>query len=80
MTTSGWIVQPPAGHCTGAGASLGSPSAAPLSAHLTSVSISLCFKERSLVKCPYFGSANQGGICRSDTAVLMAFAHGRVSL
>src|SRR5262249_55579847 len=80
MTISGWIIQPSLGHCTGAGASLELPSATPVSAHLASVSISLCLSERSLSKCPYFGSANQGGIFFSVTAVLIALAQGRASL
>src|SRR5229473_7493387 len=77
---SGWISQPPVGNCLGAGASLASPSGAPRSAHVTSVSISLCFKERSFEKWPYLASANHGGIFRAATANLIALAHGRTSL
>src|SRR5712692_8894562 len=80
MTICGWISQPSLGQSTGAGASLASPSATPVSAHFASVSISLCFSDRSLVKWPYFGSANQGGIFLRVTAALIALAHGRVSL
>src|SRR5450755_543134 len=77
---SGWISQPPVGHCLGGRASLASPSGAPPSAHATNVSISACFKDRSFVKWPYWGSADQGGILRTATAVLMALAQGRASL
>src|SRR4029450_6586443 len=45
-TTSGSINQP-SDHLTGGGASRGSPSGAPSSAHLAMASISLCFRERS---------------------------------
>src|SRR5215510_12777975 len=78
MTISGCTLQPPLGHAIGGGAALGSPSGAPVSAHLASVAISSCFSERSLAKWP--ASANQGGICFSITAVLIAFAQGRASL
>jgi hypothetical protein len=44
------------------------------------VSISVCVNERSLLKCPYRGSANHGGITLERTAAFMAFAHGLVSL
>src|SRR5215472_6323434 len=74
MMISGWTSQPPVGHCLAGGASFASPSGAPASAHATSVSISLCFKARSLVKWPYLGSADQGGILRTATADLMALA------
>src|SRR4029077_3572049 len=80
ITISGWISQPPLGQSIGAGASLASPSKTPVSAHFASVSISLCLSDRSLRKCPYFGSANQGGIFLRITAALIALAHGRVSL
>ncbi len=40
-------------------------------------SMSLCFSERSFKKCPYRGSAFQGGILRLITAALIALAHGR---
>ena len=61
----------------GGGASFASPCGAPLSAHLAIVSMSLCFKEGSFEKCPYCGSANQGGIFRVTTAAFMALAQGR---
>src|SRR6516165_835543 len=77
--TSGSIIQP-FGHLTGSGASRWSPSGAPKSAHLAKVSISVLPSDRSFVKCPWSGSANHGGIFRINTASLIAFAQGRVSL
>src|SRR5258708_8723748 len=77
---SGWTSQPPVGHCLSGGTSFASPSGAPPSAHATNLSISPCFKERSFVKWPYWGSADQGGILRDATADLMALAQGRTSL
>src|SRR2546430_2555746 len=74
--TSGWICQP-SGHLTGGGASLASPSGAPLSAHFAMVSIALCVRERSFKKCPTRGSANHGGIFLLATAAFIAFAQGR---
>ena len=62
----------------GAGLSFGLPSGAPASAHAESLATSASLRRRSLAKCPYWGSANQGGILRVTTAVLMASAHGRV--
>jgi hypothetical protein len=47
---SGLICQPSPGHSTGGGASFGSPSAAPLSAHCAIVSMSRCDNDRSLAK------------------------------
>src|ERR1700689_3081885 len=76
-TTSGFDLHP-SGHCTGAGAFFGSPSAAPLSAQFTIVSISLCEREGSFAKCPYRGSAPHGGIFFASTAAFIAFAQGRV--
>ena len=78
--TSGLICQPPAGHSISGGAAVGSPSGAPLLTHAAMVSISVCVRDRSLLKCPWRGSANQGGIALETTAALMAFAHGLVSL
>src|SRR5215470_2349851 len=49
-TRSGFVVHPFSGHWRGGGASLGSPCGAPMSAHLTIVSISLCVNEGSFVK------------------------------
>ena len=77
--TSGLICHPSAGHSIGAGASFGSPAGAPLSAHFTIVSMSACFRDRSLANLPYSGSANQGGICRDETLTFMLLAHGRAS-
>ena len=71
------MFQPSTGHLTGGGASAGSPAGAPLFAQATIVSISACFNERSLSKCPYSGLANQGGIFFVATAFLMALAQGR---
>src|SRR5579884_927038 len=71
--TSGLICQPPSGHWIAGGASFSSPATPPPSTHATIVSTSDCFNERSLLKCPYFGSANQGGIFFSTTAALIAF-------
>src|SRR5207244_9423781 len=62
--SSGFMRQPSSGHRTAGGASLGLPGSAPPSAHFTSVSISAGFKDRSLRKWPYWGSANHGGIFR----------------
>src|SRR5690349_2367751 len=75
--TSGLTSQPPSGHLTGCGASFGSPAGAPLSTHATIVSISACFSERSLLKCPYCGLASHGGILLALTAFLIALAQGR---
>src|SRR5690242_7138450 len=46
-TTSGLAIQPFAAHWIGAGASLGSPSGAPLSAHFAMVSDSLLLNDGS---------------------------------
>ena len=63
---------------TGGGASLASPSGAPLSAHFDD-GIDLALLQRAIVrKWPYCGSANQGGIFRVATAAFIALAHGRV--
>src|SRR6185369_9074802 len=78
ITMSGLIFQP-AAKVSGAGLSLASPSGAPLSAHAEITSISSGLKRRSLAKCPYFGSANQGGIFCVTTAALSALAQGRAS-
>jgi len=48
--TSGRITQPSGGISMGGGASFASPSRAPPSTHLTIVSMSFCFNDRSLVK------------------------------
>jgi hypothetical protein len=77
--TSGLICQPSAGHWTGGGASFGSPSGAPASAHFAIVSTSICESERSLANGPCAGSANHGGICRLSTLAFIDRAHGRVS-
>jgi hypothetical protein len=76
-TTSGLGMFHPSTHCTGAGLSWASPSMAPVSAHTVSVSISDWLRLRSLAQCPYFGSANHGGILRESTAAFIALAHGR---
>src|SRR5579872_4630548 len=76
-TTSGLMFQPSL-KATGSGLSLASPSGAPLSAHAASVAISASLRCFSLVKCPYLGSANHGGIFLLTTAALMALAQGRV--
>src|SRR4029079_5746814 len=76
-TRSGRMFQPSL-NATGAGLSLASPSGAPLSAQTDSVAISALVKPFSLVKWPYLGSANQGGIFLLTTAALMALAQGRV--
>src|ERR1019366_10643312 len=73
---SGWMAQA-SGQWMGAGASFASPSGAPESAHFAITSISDGFSERSLVKCPTAGSANQGGILRESVAAFMALAQGR---
>ena len=75
----GLICQPPAGHSIGGGATAGSPSGAPRSTHAAIVAISDSLSDRSLLKWPYCGSANHGGIALVTTACLIAFAHGRVS-
>src|SRR5437868_1625769 len=79
MTMSGLRPQPST-NFIGAGASFASPSSAPPSAHAASVLIVASFNVRSFAKWAYAGSANHGGIWRFTTAVLIAFAHGRVSL
>src|SRR5580658_930224 len=73
---SGLICQP-SGNVSGGGASLASPSGAPLFAQVTSVSTSAGLSVRSLAKWPY--SANHGGIFLVTTATFMALAHGRAS-
>src|ERR1019366_10175695 len=65
---------------TGAGASFGLPSGAPLSAHAERVAISFALRRRSLRKWPTLESANHGGIFCVTTAALMAFAQGRESV
>src|SRR5688572_8740421 len=77
-STSGLICQPFDGHAIGGGASLAAPSTAPPSAHRRIVSTSAGLSDRSLVKLPCAGSANQGGIDRSATFERMALAQGRV--
>src|SRR5678815_126892 len=77
--TSGLICQPSAGQSIGGGASFGSPSSAPLSAHFTIVSMSFCGSDRSLANGPVAASANHGGICRLSTLVFIDRAHGRAS-
>ena len=42
--------------------------------------ISPALSERSFEKCPYFGSANQGGIFLVSTSARIDLAHGRASL
>src|ERR1700721_2896788 len=74
---SGRIFQP-SRKATAAGLSLAAPSGAPLFAQAVRVAISASERWRSLVKCPYLGSANQGGIFLLRTATLMALAQGRV--
>ncbi len=79
-TMSGLITHPSSGHTTGGGASFESPSMAPPSTHLTMVSSSAAFSERSVAySTPYCGSACQGGISRAATFALIERAHGRAS-
>src|SRR3954470_16520304 len=79
-TMSGLITQPSSGQRTGGGASFGSPSTAPPSAHFTIVSISAVFSERSVAYAtPYCGSACHGGISLVATLALIERAHGRAS-
>ena len=51
---------------------------APASAQCTMVSISPGLSDGSFENSPCCESANQGGICRDSTLVLMLRAHGRV--
>jgi hypothetical protein len=69
----------PSAKRTGAGWSASFPFAAPVSAQVTSFWTSASASRRSFLKCPYCGSANQGGIFPVRTAALIALAHGRVS-
>src|SRR5258708_3573307 len=78
ITRSG-LIRHPAGKIFAGGLSFASPSGAPLSAQVEMMAISSGLKRRSLAKCPYFGSANHGGIICVTTAALSALAHGRVS-
>src|SRR5260370_40165833 len=75
--TSGWICQP-SGHLTGGGATLASPSGAPLSAHFAMVSIALCSRDRSFKKWPTRGSANHGVLFLLSTAAFAALSPGLV--
>src|SRR6267378_1824033 len=74
---SGLGMPQPSTKFAGGGASLGSPSGAPAFAHVTNVLISLAVNARSFAKCPYAGSAYQGGIIFCCTTSLMLEAHGR---
>src|SRR5687768_5697834 len=80
ITTSGVPIFQPSVKRTGAGAVFGSPSGAPVSAHLTSVSISSADNEGSLANAPCGASANHGGMRFVRTASRIALAHGRVDL
>src|ERR1700691_1344741 len=77
-TTSGFPMFQPSTKLIGLGASLGFPAVAPVSTHEIRVFISAADSVRSFSKWPYLGSANHGGIFLLATAVLIAFAHGRV--
>src|SRR6185295_20337368 len=77
-TRSGLGMFQPSIQRTAAGRSFASPSGAPASAQAANILMSDWLKLRSLAKCPYFGSANHGGILRLRTAALIALAHGRV--
>src|SRR5258706_6921633 len=78
-TTMSGLIRHPSGKVFAGGLSFASPSGAPLSAHVEIMAISCEVRRRSLVKCPYFGSANHGGIICVTTAALSALAHGRAS-
>src|SRR6266705_1982524 len=78
ITISGLSFQP-LRNTLGAGLSLESPSGAPLSAQVERILISSWLRRRSLAKCPYWGSANHGGIFCVSTAAFIALAQGRAS-
>jgi hypothetical protein len=64
----------------GEGASLGSPSRAPVSAQVASFSMSASDSEGSLRNLPIERSACHGGIFRVAVATLIALAQGRTWL
>src|SRR5437660_10285455 len=78
MMWCGLTVQPLSAHGTGAGASFASPAAPPPSTHVTIVSIWASVSDGLFENSCTCGSANQGGICRDSTFILMLRAHGRV--
>src|SRR5215510_7511110 len=80
MTTSGLPIDQPPVNCGAAGKSLASPSFAPPSIQAVMVSISCCFRRRSLAHSPTCGSACHGVISRLTTFSRIDFAHGRTSL
>src|ERR1700761_2500425 len=78
-TRSGFGMDQPWVQFTAGGRSFWSPSGAPALAQAMMVWMSASLSARLLEKCPYFGSANQGGICFCCTASFIAVAHGFVS-
>src|SRR5262245_27865745 len=78
VTKSGMPMFHPSTNFTGAGAVLGSPSTAPVSAHRTSRSISAAVSDGSFEKTPCGASAYHGGILLVRTASRIAFAQGLV--
>src|SRR6202022_1620425 len=77
--TSGFAIPHPSTKFAAGGISFESPCGAPALTHATKVLISFALNERSLAKCPYPGSANQGGIIFCCTTRLMLVAQGRAS-
>src|SRR5262245_45759516 len=69
----------PSTKAKGGGASLGSPSRAPVSAQSANTFISAGCKDRSFANEECAGSANHGGIFLTNTASRIARAQGRVS-
>src|SRR5688500_15225429 len=80
ITTSGVPIFQPSVNRTGAGAVFASPSAAPLSAHLTSLSISSADIEGSVAMAPWGASANQGGMRFVRAASRIALAQSLVDV
>src|SRR5580692_2963220 len=70
--------QPSTKFSIGAGMSSAAPFCAPAFTHATKVRISSGDSDRSFAKCPYWGSAYQGGIIFFVTTILIMEAHGRV--
>src|SRR3981081_2950403 len=71
--------QPSTKLLVGGGIFFAAPFCAPPFTHATRVRISSADNDRSFAKCPYWGSANQGGIILCATTILIVGAQGRVS-
>jgi hypothetical protein len=57
----------------------GAPFCDPPLTHATRVRISSADNDRSFAKCPYWGSANQGGMIFLVTTIFIVSAQGSVS-